>query len=63
MGWMCFHSCSILDSSANSLADQAGQDLEMSTSFCVSIFSALSEKSNVSFPCLNALQRPSSVPC
>lgn len=46
-----------------SLADQAGQDLETSASFCLSVFSALSEKTNVSFHCLIALQGPSSVPC
>jgi len=44
-----------------SLADQAGQDLEMSAGFCLSVFSALSK--NVSFPCLNALQGPSCAPC
>lgn len=45
-----------------SLADQAGQDLVTSINFCLSLFSALSEN-NISFPCLNALQGPSSVPC
>lgn len=46
-----------------SLADQAGQDLETTTSFFLSVFSALYKKSNISFPCLNALRGPSSAPC